>query len=84
LFFLEKKFNIKTQERIRHYHTRIELMKKKLNMINRVLQSSHDETQKNIVLRTTQDDQLRVIRLQRMDELHKYIFPIERVTRIEE
>jgi hypothetical protein len=49
-----------------------------------VLNSSNDEIRKKNDLRIEQENKLYVIRRQRLNELYKYIFPIEHVSSIEE
>jgi hypothetical protein len=49
-----------------------------------VLNSSNDEIRKKNDLRIEQENKLYVIRRQRLNEVYKYIFPIEHVSSIEE
>jgi len=48
-----------------------------------VLNSSNDEIRKKNDLRIEQENKLYVIRRQRLNEVYKYIFPIEHVSSIE-
>jgi len=49
-----------------------------------VLKSSNDEIRKKNDLRIEQENKLYIIRRQRLNEVYKYIFPIEHVSSIEE
>jgi len=58
-------------------------MGKKINDINLTLQSSKNELENKINSLNKQETTLNMIRLQRMNELFKYLFPIERVSATE-
>jgi hypothetical protein len=49
-----------------------------------VLNSSNDEIRKKNDLRIEQENKLHNIRRQRLNEVYKYIFPIEHISSIEE
>ncbi|CAF0884523.1 unnamed protein product [Rotaria sp. Silwood1] len=79
-----EKAKAETQERMRKRHSRIQLIKKKIYEINLVLNSSKDEIGKKNQLRIEQEQKLHFIRRQRLNEVYKYVFPIERVSSIKE
>ena len=60
------------------------MIEKKINEINMVLKSSNDEIRKKNDLRIEQENKLYYIRRQRLNEVYKYIFPMEHVSSIEE
>jgi hypothetical protein len=76
--------NIKIQQRMDKRNARIQLNNKKINEIKMVLNSSNDEIRKKNDLRIEQENKLYVIRRQRINEVYKYVFPIEHVSSIEE
>ncbi|CAF0841091.1 unnamed protein product [Rotaria sordida] len=79
-----KKVKAETQQRIDKRNLRIQLIKKKLHEINMVLNSSNDEIRKKNELRIEQENKLHVIRRQRLNEVYKYVFPIEHISSIKE
>jgi hypothetical protein len=84
IFLSDKNTNIKSQPRNDKRRSRIQLIGKKITEINMVLNSSNDEIRKKSDLRIEQENKLHVIRRQRLNEVYKYIFPIEHVSSIEE
>jgi hypothetical protein len=84
LFALDKITNIKTQQRNEKRRLRIPTVEKKIAEIKAVLNSSNDEIRKKNDLRIEHENKLHVIRRQRLNEVYKYIFPIEHVSSIEE
>jgi hypothetical protein len=76
--------NIKIQQRNDKRRSRIQLINKKITEIKMVLNSSNDEIRKKNDLRMEEENKLHIIRRQRINEVYKYIFPIEYVSSMEE
>lgn len=84
VFFAEKLANIKAQQNNDKRCARIEFLSKKIADIKQVLNSSNEEIRKKNELRMDHENKLFVIRRQRLNEVYKYIFPIEHASPIEE
>ncbi|CAF0839924.1 unnamed protein product [Adineta ricciae] len=76
--------NIKAQQNNDKCCARIDFLAKKVADIKQVLKSSNDEIRKKNELRIEHENKLLVIRRQRLNEVYKYIFPIEHASPIEE
>lgn len=76
--------NVKIQQRNDKRHGRIQLTSKKILEMKMVLNSSNDELRKKNDLRIEHENKLYNIRRQRINEVYKYVFPIEHVSSIEE
>jgi hypothetical protein len=81
---LEKIMNIKIQQRNDKRRSRIQLIGKKIVEVKMVVNSSNDEIRKKNDLRIEQENKLYSIRRQRVNEVYKYVFPIEHVSSIAE
>ncbi|CAF5116214.1 unnamed protein product [Rotaria sp. Silwood1] len=75
---------LEIQQRMNKKNLRIQLIKKKINEINIVLNLSNDKIRIKNDLRIKQENQLNVIQRQRLNEVYKYVFPIEHVLSTEE
>jgi hypothetical protein len=84
LVFLEKQLNNDTQQRINQTHLRIERIKVKLDIIDKTLHSSRDKNQTKLHLLNKQEEKLDSIHRERFNELCECMFPIQRVSAIEE
>jgi hypothetical protein len=80
----EKMANLKTVQRNAARRLRIQATVKKIADINMVLNSSNEEVRKKNDLRIEQEHRLLYMRRQRLNEVYKYVFPIEHVLLIEE
>jgi hypothetical protein len=78
----EKIMNIKIQQRNDKRRSRIQLIGKKIAEVKMVVNSSNDEIRKKNDLRIEQENKLYSIRRQRVNEVYKYVFPIEHVSSI--
>ncbi|UJR21103.1 hypothetical protein I4U23_024203 [Adineta vaga] len=79
-----KLVNIKIQQNNDKRCTRIQFLGKKIADIKMVLNSSNDEIRKKNEARIEHENKLYIIRRQRLNEVYKYIFPVEHVSSIEE
>ncbi|CAF3698911.1 unnamed protein product [Rotaria sp. Silwood1] len=79
-----KIIKLEIQQRMDKKNLRIQLIKKKINEINIVLNSSNDKIRIKNDLRIKQENQLNVIQRQRLDEVYQYVFPIKHVLSTEE
>ncbi|CAF0968761.1 unnamed protein product [Adineta steineri] len=80
----DKIINAKTHLRNNKRRSNIQLLEKKITEIKMVLKSSNDANRKKNDIRIEQENKLYAIRRQRLNEVYKYIFPIEHVSSIEE
>ena len=76
--------NVKTEQRNVARRSRIDMIVKKITDINMVLNSSNEEIRKKNDIRIEQEHKLLYMRRQRLNEVYKYVFPIEHVLLIEE
>jgi hypothetical protein len=72
------------QQRQNEQRKHLQLISEKLKNINYILKCSNDEIRKKNDKRIEHEHLLYNIRRQRLNEVYKYIFPIERVSSIEE
>ncbi|CAM4742828.1 unnamed protein product [Rotaria magnacalcarata] len=79
-----KKANDKIRERMGTQNLRIKFISKKIDDIKRVLVLSNEEIGNKDRKRIDHEKKLHVIRRQRLNEVYKYIFPIEHLSSIEE
>ncbi|CAF2421952.1 unnamed protein product [Rotaria sp. Silwood2] len=75
-----KKAKIETQQHMDKINIKILLSKKNIHEINARLNSSNDIIRKKNELRIKEEKKLFVIRRKLLNEVYKYIFPIERVS----
>ncbi|CAF4984530.1 unnamed protein product, partial [Rotaria socialis] len=79
-----QKANDKIRERMGTQNQRIKFISKKVDDIKMVLISSNEEIGKKDRKRIDHEKKLHIIRRQRLNEVYKYIFPIEHLSSIEE
>ena len=84
IFCVDELANIKAQQNNDKCCARIEFLVKKVADIKQVLKFSNDEIRKKNELRIEHENKLLLIRRQRLNEVYKYIFPIEHASPIEE
>lgn len=76
--------NRKTEQRNAARRSRIPTIVKKIADITMVLNSSNEEIHKKNDARIDQERKLLYMRQQRLNEVYKYVFPIEHVLLMEE
>ena len=74
----------KTQDSTNQRQSRIETIKKKIYDIKIVLKSSNNANRQKNDSRIEHEHKLRIIRRQRLNEIYKYVFPIEHVSFVDE
>ena len=84
LLFVEKETNLKIQQIQEKRQTRLQMIQKKIHEINAFLKFSNDELRKKNESRIEHEHKLLNIRRQRLNEVYKYVFPIEHISLIEE
>lgn len=74
---LDRFNNIDIEKRNVKHRSQIQLMAAKITEMKLVINSSHNEIRKKNDLRIEQENKLHSIRRQRLNEVYKYIFPID-------
>lgn len=81
---LDRFINFDIEKRNEKHRSRIQLMISKIAEMKMVINSSNNEIRKKNDLRIEQENKLYSIRRQRLNEVYKYIFPIDFVSSMAE